>query len=263
MTTLAPIRPLAIRSCAVIAVGVRSVETDRAVLDWALAAAGPHDIVHVVHAFVPRQAGDQRLVAQRVVRRATQYATGEHTSAVVGSAIAGLPHDVLVEMSSAVDLLVIGADHGPRAQVADWVQDRATCPVIVVPESYRAVRDSRPVTVVGDDRGFGASALDFAAATARRRHVTLQVARVWSAKRDGQLSPGWLAERQEEMDLTLADLSIRHPGLPVLARIELVPGWLALARGQSSLVVAERRLSGWVQARRSITAPCPVAIVPA
>lgn len=259
----------------VIGVGLRDGDHDRAAIDWAVAVARPQDAVHVVHAYVPPGAGDlaqppdaragdrQRLSAERLVGRAVQRAAAALPAELVdGCAIAGPPDDVLIELSGAVDLLVLGEDRDANASVEAHVHANSRCPVVSVPSAYRGDGDARPITVVGDDRGFPASTLGFAAQMAQGRGVALQLARIWSAEHDGAVTAAWLAERQEEMSASLADLQKHYPGLPLVARLELVAGWIALARAHSSLVVVSPRRAGAVRARVSHRGQCPVAVVP-
>jgi hypothetical protein len=122
--------------------------------------------------------------------------------------------------------------------------------------------DSHPVTVVGDDSGLSPRALELAADIAQRRHLALHVVQVWSAQRRGVVTAAWLATRQAELDSSIADVQARHPGLPIATRIELMAGWVAFAREQSSLVVTGPRLAGAVRTRPARKDSCPVAIVP-
>src|SRR3954470_24661571 len=118
-------RPLAPR---LIGVGIHEVLHDRATIEWAVGEAAPgRDSVHLVHAYVPLRLDgcawapvstdrDRRhTVATRVVAQAVQRASeGHHALEVGGSAIGGLPDDVLIELGSVVDVLVIGDDsHDP------------------------------------------------------------------------------------------------------------------------------------------------------
>src|SRR5579875_309761 len=98
-----------------IGVGVRDAVADRAAVDWAAAVARLTDVVHIVHAYIPacagsatthanvRNGGDPRWAAGRVVEEGVHAAAGSLAACQVdGSAIAGLPEDVLVELSREV-----------------------------------------------------------------------------------------------------------------------------------------------------------------
>jgi hypothetical protein len=122
--------------------------------------------------------------------------------------------------------------------------------------------DERPVTVVGDERGFDPRTLEFAAEIAQRRNLSLCVVQVWPAQRDRVVTAAWLATRRADLDACIADVQARFPGLPIAAWIELMAGWIPFARAQSSLVVSGRGLVGAVIARPAGRGSCPVAIVP-
>jgi hypothetical protein len=271
------------RSTRFIAVGVRDRSHDAAALRWAAddAVAGL-DSLHVVHAYVPlrldgcawdpvSRARDARyLAARRIAAQAVQHITTSHRGLRVSdSAIAGLPEDVLYELSSIVDVLVIGvigvigddADQPAHRELVERVQDAARCPVVTVPSDALPGRD-RPVTVVADEAGLPEAALTFAAEFAQRHDVALQVSRSWSSLHEGPPSSiSWLAHQQEELDGQLADLRDQFPHLPIASRIELCDDWLpAIAAGSRLLVVDQEsvqlvRTRGWLR--------CPLAVVPA
>src|SRR4051812_36646552 len=160
-------RPLAPR---LIGVGIHDVLHDRATIEWAVGEAAPgRDSVHLVHAYVPLRLDgcawapvstdrDRRhTVATRVVAQAVQRASEGHDDLEIGgSAIGGLPDDVLIELGSVVGLIVIGDDsYDPMIarKISTRVQDHARCPVICVPRNYFHAEDGRPVTVVADQQG--------------------------------------------------------------------------------------------------------------
>lgn len=270
-------QPLAPR---LIGVGIHDVLHDRATIDWAVrdARAG-RDVVHLVHAYVPlRLEGcawgpvstdrDRRhTAASRVVAQAVQRASEAHHGLEVGgSAIGGLPDDVLIELGSVVDLIVIGDDsHDPLVarKISTRVQDHARCPIVSVPRDYFAGDDERPVTVVADDRGLVEPVMTFAADLARRRHRTLQVSRAWSSLHEGKVAgPGWLAEQQEELDEQLAGWRAAYPELAVTARLELGYSWLDRLRAVSSLLVTAARSVDLVRSPSDPLHSCPIAVVP-
>ena len=269
--------PLAPR---LIGVGIHDVVHDRATLEWAVADATPgRDQVHLVHAYVPLRLDgcawppvsavrDRRHVAAtRVLAQAVQRAHEGHAGLEVGgSAIGGLPDDVLIELSHVVDLLVIGDDsHDPliARKITTRVQDHAHCPLVCVPRDYFPPPEPRPVTVVADERGLLEPVLAFAAALARRGGVGLQVSRAWSSLHEGRVSgPGWLAEQQEELDLQLAGWRATHPDVAVAARLELGYSWLDRLRAASSVLVTSTRSVDLVRSPSDPVHSCPVAIVP-
>lgn len=274
---LAVARPPAPR---VVGVGVRDHAHDAATIAWATADAVPSiDALHIAHSYVPlrlegcawepvSKARDARyLAAKRVVGQAVQRANvSDAHLRVAGSAIAGLPDDMLIELSDVVDLLVIGDASATRAtRSIGWpVQDHARCPVVCVPSGYRFRADERPVTVIVDETGISERVLRFGLAAARRHGVGLQVSRTWESVHEGtDPGPTWLAHQQEELDTQLADCRALVSEVAITARIELDPGWPARLRAASSLLVAG---VGGVTAFRSRVArrqgDCPIAMVP-
>ena len=264
-----------------VGVGIHDVLHDRATLEWAVTDAVPGlDQVHVVHAYVPLRLDgcawapvtavrDRRHVAAtRVVAQAVQRASEGHAGLEVGgSAIGGLPDDVLIELSHVVDLLVIGDDSHDAVtarKITTRVQDHAHCPLICVPRDYFPPDEPRPVTVVADDRGLLGPVMTFAAALARRHGVGLQVSRAWSSLHEGRLDgPAWLAEQQEELDAQLASWREGYPDLAVAARLELGYSWLDRLRAASSVLVTSARSADLVRSPSDPVHSCPVAVVPA
>lgn len=268
-----------------VGVGVHDVVHDRATLEWAVAAASPgRDQVHLVHAYVPLRLDgcawppvsavrDRRHVAAtRVVAQAVQRAHEGHPGLEVGgSAIGGLPDDVLIELSHVVDLLVIGDDSHDSLiarKITTRVQDHARCPLVCVPRDYFPPTAARPVTVVADERGLLEPVLAFAAGLAHRSGVGLQVSRAWSSLHEGRLDgPGWLAEQQEELDAQLAGWRSACGDLPVAARLELGYTWLDRLRAASSVLVTSTRSVDLIRSGNGVAPDgpvhsCPIAIVP-
>jgi len=205
--------------------------------------------------------------ATRVVAQAVQRAHEGHAGLEVGgSAIGGLPDDVLIELSHVVDLLVIGDDsHDPliARKITTRVQAHAHCPLVCVPRDYFPPVAARPITVVADDRGLLEPVLAFATSLARRAGVGLQVSRAWSSLHEGRVNgPGWLAEQQEELDVQLAGWRGAHPDVPVVARLELGYSWLDRLRAASSILVTSTRSVDLVRSPGDPVHSCPVAIVP-
>jgi hypothetical protein len=206
--------------------------------------------------------------AKRVVGQAVQRAavTDAHLR-VAGSAIAGLPADMLIEFSEVADLLVIGDDAAvvrATRRVGWHVQDAARCPVVCVPHAYCGGADERPVTVVVAETGISGPVLRFGLAAARRHGVGLQVSRTWESLHEGtDPAPVWLAHQQEELDTQLADWRAVWPDVAITARIELDGDWAARLRSGSSLLVAG---VGGITALRTRVEPrpgdCPIAMVP-
>src|SRR4051812_12908788 len=270
-------QPLAQR---LIGVGVHDVLHDRATVEWPLGGAAPgRDVAPLVHAYVPLRLDgcawapvstdrDRRhTAASRIVAQAVQRASeGHHALEVGGSAIGGVPDDVLIELGSVVDVLGIGDDsHDPLIgrKISTRVQDHARCPIISVPRDYFRAEDDRAITVVVDEDGLTEPVMAFAADLARRRNRTLLVSRAWSSLHEGKLAgPRWLAEQQEEMDAQLAGWRAAYPELAVAARLELGYSWLDRLRGVSSLLVTATRSADLVRSSSDSVHSCPVAVVP-
>lgn len=265
-----------------IAVAVQDADRDAAALAWAAfdAVAGV-DSVHVVHCYIPlhvddcswapvtRARDDRRQAAKRIAATAVQRLRAMRPGLTVdGSAIAGLPSDVVIELSSVVDVVVVGADRPGRSigtrHVALRVQEHARCPVVCVPAGHRLPDDGPPVTVVAGADGIPEAAMRFAAGYAHRHGVALQVSRAWADLHEGD-RPGatWLAHQQEELDAQLASWRAAHPYVPISARIELEDDWLpGLAAHSGLLVVPGGSLAVDQRSADPAWLHCPTVVVP-
>lgn len=259
-----------------IAVGVRDLPLDGPVLRWAATDALPGDALHVVHAYVPlrldrcdwdpvRRERDHRAwAARQTAARATQRARMMRVDLKVdGSAVAGLPDDVLIEFSQVVDLLVIGDDSAdePRSghRIARRVQDLAACPVISVPRA--GGRFDAPVTIVVDDRGLERGPLSFALDWAQRHGVNVRVCQAWRVR--GAVSSMSLAHHAEELDVQLADWQERYPDVGLTTLIVTADDWAARVAAASSLLVTARGAPRAVVAAAAGESPaCATAVVP-
>ena len=266
-----------------IAVGVRDPVHDTAALAWAAAEAAPGgDVVHIAHAYVPlrlqgcawepvaRERDARYLAGSRIAARAVQtVASLDPGLRTAASTIAGLPDDVLIELSTVVHLLVIGDDSAapPDIRRIAWrVQDAASCPAVAVPQGWQPDPAGHPVTLVVDELGIRPAAMRFAVSAALRHGVGLRETRTWqSLHEDEEPSPDWLAHQQEELDTQLADWRARYPHLALTARIEFgEDDWLRPLAASSSLLVVDARAAAAV---RTMPAGqpvlCPTAVVPA
>jgi hypothetical protein len=166
----------------VIALGVRDCAYDAAAIRWLEhEAVGGADAVHLVHAYVPCGPDAARtMLGRHIAAQAVQrLRTARPDLLVDGSAVQGLPEDVLHEFSSVVDMLVIGDDAGnAEARRITWrLQDAARCPVVTVPRSPLESR-SGPVTVIAAGGRPSAPALHFGADAAARHGCDLRVLRL-------------------------------------------------------------------------------------
>lgn len=253
-------------------VGVRDAAADAATLRWIAAEAVPgHDVVHLVHAYIPlrleecswepvvRRRTADRLHATRTVSQAVQQLRGLCPGLrVESSAVAGLPADVLGEFARIVDLVVVGAGTRctARGSVGQWSD--AACPIIRVPSGWTWPPAGAPVVVVGRDEGdVPPAALAFAAEWALRHDRPLHVC-VPASTRYGDDPPtaAWLAGQQERLDRSLEPLAAARPGLGVVGRIEWTAGWRRRLASEASLLVDTDRPGATVRGG------CAVADVP-
>lgn len=236
-----------------IVVGVRDAAADAATLRWVATEAVPgHDVVHLVHAYVPVRLEDcswepvvrrrtaDRLHATRTVSMAMQQVRGLCPDLrVEASAVAGLPSDVLGEFARIVDLVVVGSGsrHRSATSVGQWVD--AACPVIRVPSGWTWPPATAPVIVVGRDEGdVPPSALAFGAEWALRHERALHVC-VPASTRYGEEPPtaAWLAGQQERLDRSLEPLVAGRPGLGLVGRVEWAAGWRRRLATEACLLV--------------------------
>lgn len=162
----------------VIAVGVRDHEYDAAALRWLeYEASAGADAVHLVHAYVPCGLDDAcRTLGRRVAAQAVQRVRVARPDLLVdGSAVQGLPEDVLHEFTSVVDLLVIGDPAaGPPRRTTWRIQQRAHCPVVAVPRQFRPP-GTGPVTLVLPEGAPAEAVSRFATDSAARHAAHLNV----------------------------------------------------------------------------------------
>jgi hypothetical protein len=268
-----------------IAVGVRDDDRDASTLKWALDEAVPGlDRVHVVHAFVPLRIegcswqpvaevrDTRREQAHRVISRSLQKMRSSNpTLDVGGSAVGGIPDDVLVEFSEVVDLEVIGED-ASRGRITRTTTSRllpkARCPVVVVPHDYGQlpVEPLLPVTVVVDTLDLPSTLLEQGLREALRRGTSLRVAHVWSAlHEEGPWTAELFANRQAQLDMQLADWHGSRPSGGIVGELLVDDGPEALLglRVDSQLLVVSAgstRLLGPTD--ESVAGRCPAIVIP-
>lgn len=196
------------------------------------------------------------------------------------------PAQLLLELSEDAQIVVIGTHGKGRitgallGSVAYRVAAHARCPVVVVPELWRAPAggESRLVAVGISNSVSGHEALDFALAEAERRHAGLVAVRSWpdrdSAPSVADKANGndTVRSRQQELLSDLVDAArTQHPDVEVVTELTSEPIYEALlaAAARADLLVLgcrhddEHRFSrlGPIASRLLHTAPCPVAIV--
>ena len=200
-----------------IAVAVDGSARDSAVLAWTAHFARPGDDVHVIHAYqelalegsawlpAVRANDHRRHQARRVVATAQSslHASLIHARqiAVGGSVVTGWPHQVLADVSTIADLLVVGSRPGPGPACVL----AAACPVVIVPASWR------PGPATGHDVGvlcgrtLPLAAIDGAVDVARREHMSVVVLQLAEpADGDGAAPRFAEAAQLERLDMQLA-----------------------------------------------------------
>jgi hypothetical protein len=210
-----------------IAVAVDGTERDAAVLAWSAAFAQPGDDVHVVHAYQALALGgsvwmpavrandSRRDKARRVINsaQASLHRSLDRARQIVvgGSVLVGWPHQVLADLSTVADILVVGSRPGPGpVSVLD-----GACPVIVVPTEWRrGIRHGRSVGVpCGTDLPI--VAMDRAVELAHRSLMSVLVLRCTGEPvGSGVSEPVSVAGHLEQLDLQVAPWE--HVGGPAI-----------------------------------------------
>jgi len=238
-------------------VGVGDTERDDAAVAWAIAHAGQHDVVHLVHAYLPLSltectwppvvaSRDARRTAARVALARVLQRTRERYPDVhvEGSVVAGLTADVLIEFSAIVDRIVVTEDHENASmlhQVAHRLAGTARCPTVVIAPAFdpAGVTGTAPVTLLADSAVLPEAALQFAYAEAVREGVALCVAQVWATWPDScPITAETIAERQRLLDEQL--VRFEHPVgvLSQLIRDDIDAAVAELRQASSTLVVS-------------------------
>jgi nucleotide-binding universal stress UspA family protein len=195
------------------------------------------------------------------------------------------PAQLLLELSDDAQMLVVGTHGTGRivgallGSVANRVAAHARCPVVVVPEDWRAPADdeARAVAVGVSGSVPGVDALEFAFGEAERRGVPLVAVRSWtepdSARHDLDFgASGAVRHEQQELLTRIVESTwARHPAVEVVTELSSEPVYdalLAAAAGADLLVLGcrhadEHRFSrlGPIASRLLHAAPCPVAVV--
>jgi len=262
-------------------VAVRDYLHDYETIEWAMthATAGV-DMIHLVHAYRPlrligchwepvARAREARYwAARRVIAIAQQRIAVSAATQLQGSAIAGTPTDVLLEMSEVADLIVVGDDSNDAetSRRITWrVQDLSQCPVVCVPITYRTTDDgTRPVTVLADEHGLSEAAMSFGVEAALRWGTSLQISRAQTYP-DGSSASSTkrLGDQQRELDAQLALWAGRYPLLPLTGRVEVDDAWLDGLRGNCAVLVAPVHSAPLLRPRPlDLSHPCPIAVVP-
>ncbi len=197
------------------------------------------------------------------------------------------PAELLLELSDDARMVVVGTHGAGRivgallGSVAYRVAAHARCPVVVVPEGWRApaTGEARAVAVGVSGSVSGEDALEFAFDEAERMGVPLVAVRSWtgldSTRRDLDLvSNGNDRLRHEQQELLTGIVEgawARHPTVEVVTELSSEPVYdalLAAATRADLLVLGCRHADdhmfsrlGPIASRLLHTSPCPVAVV--
>ena len=197
------------------------------------------------------------------------------------------PAELLLELSDDARMVVVGTHGAGRivgallGSVAYRVAAHARCPVVVVPDGWRApaTGEARAVAVGVSGSVSGEDALEFAFDEAERMGVPLVAVRSWtgldSTRRDLDLvSNGNDRLRHEQQELLTGIVEgawARHPTVEVVTELSSEPVYdalLAAATRADLLVLGCRHADdhmfsrlGPIASRLLHTSPCPVAVV--
>jgi nucleotide-binding universal stress UspA family protein len=276
-----------------IVVGVDGSQAAGRALVWAAEAASrDHGQLVIAHGGeVPAKtdvaSGDATDDSRNLLREAVATAIDVGRHCDVTTVLRDVaPAQLLLDLSNEAQTLVVGTRGRGRivgvllGSVAYRVAAHARCPVVVVPEDWRAPGDASHLIAVGvSNSSSGHEALAYALAEAERRGSALVAVRSWP-ERDSGAQPGDAAgngnetvrQQQQQLLSALVDRArAEHPGVDVITDLTSEPVYDALfaAAGKADLLVLgcrhddEHRFSrlGPIASRLLHTAPCPVAIV--
>lgn len=268
-------------------VGVDGSQPAERALVWAADAAVRHGaqllIVHCGDVLTreARARGDVRDHSHEVLREAVATAIDASDACNISTMLRDeQPAGVLLGLSDHARILVVGTHGVGRiagallGSVAHRVAAHARCPVVVVPEDWRAPADGEafPVAVGVSGSTSGRDALEFAFAEADRAHVPLVAVRSWAgldhAGRDGSA----IRHRNQELLTQLVEtVWAEHPGVEVVTELSSAPLYetLEAAAAPAGLLVLGCRHAdedhiarlGPITSRLLSGSPCPVAIV--
>ncbi len=264
-----------------VVVGIDGSQPAERALVWAAEAASrDHGLLVIAHggAAVPEEEAVEGDYTSGLLRDAVATAIDVGDDCNVTTVLrAAQPAQLLLELSNDAQMVVVGTHGTGRVvgallgSVANRVTAHARCPVIVVPEGWRApAADESPAVAVGvSNSESGHEALEFALAEAERRNTTLIAVRS-ASELDSEDDPA-RPQQQQLLAEVVEEATARHPGVKVVAELASESPYdalLAVAARADLLVLGcrhddEHRFSrlGPLAAKLLHTSPCPVAIV--
>jgi nucleotide-binding universal stress UspA family protein len=268
-----------------VVVGVDGSQPAERALVWAADEAARHDaqllIVHCGDVHTEQAQRDLRDYSHVVLREAVATAIDASDARNISTLLRDeQPAGVLLELSEHARMLVVGTHGVGRiagallGSVAHRVAAHAHCPVVVVPEEWRAPAegDARPVAVGVSGSSSGQDALKFAFTEAERGKVPLVAVRSWAETDHAGNDDSVIRQRhQESLTEVVEAASAEHPGVDVVTELSSGPAYetlRAVAARAGLLVLGCRRTDeghfarlGPVSSRLLHSSPCPVAIV--
>ncbi|TCN31204.1 nucleotide-binding universal stress UspA family protein [Kribbella orskensis] len=178
----------------VIHVGVDDSWRDTGALEWALQESlfrrVPLRAVHVIEEklrhspyWQPTVIDDASMDLVQEVQQ--KLKSRDDLLAHTADLVVGPPAMTLVELAAKGELLVVGRRGVGKfkrlliGSTSEAVANRATVPVVLVPEEWKPGDHSGPVVVALDDSGESVAAIEFAATAATERHAPVRMVDVW------------------------------------------------------------------------------------
>jgi nucleotide-binding universal stress UspA family protein len=270
-----------------IVVGVDGSQPGERALVWAADEAALHGaqllIVHCGDVLTreARARGDVPDYSHAVLREAVATALDASDACNVSTLLRDdQPAGVLLELSKHARMLVVGTHGAGRiagallGSVAHRVAAHAGCPVVVVPEEWRApaAGEAPPVVVGVSGSPPARDALEFAFTEAERAGVPLVAVRSCAESDQTDGEEGAIRRRHQALLTELVEAAwTNHTGVEVVTELSSASVYDALhdAAARASLLVLgcrhaeENRFArlGPASSRLLHSSPCPVAIV--
>jgi len=282
----------------VIYVGVDGSWRDTGALEWALQESllrrEPLQVVHVIEEHVRHAPGwDPNVVDDSLmdligeVEKYLDQSPGslDHEADLM----VGPPARTLTEHAADSRMLVVGRRGMGTfkrlliGSTSEAVAARATVPVVIVPEQWKAADHTGPVLVAIDDSENSQAVIEFAIAEATERRLPVRLLHVWDlpaiyswdAMNVAGLSTEWTENAERHLENLKVEWQRKHPSLTLEAEVRRghpVDGIVtaSVETNAQLLVIGTRhhtRVSSFLLG--SITrgvlqhAACPLAVVPA